>query len=96
MSELTVRAVGLAPLIEQGQDLGHLVGEQPVHRRRARRLVGQLATGPAADPPVGPPLGQLQHVADPTLRPAGIEGLPDQCEQPGRGGRVDPARNPAT
>ena len=36
--ELAVRAVGLAPLLEQRQDLGAPRSEQPVHRRPARRL----------------------------------------------------------
>ena len=30
MGELAVRAVGFAPLVEQGEDLGHLALEQPL------------------------------------------------------------------
>jgi hypothetical protein len=86
----------VSPLVEQGQDLGHLLVEQPVHRGPARRPVGQPTTGPAGDPAVRPPLRQLQLVTDPAQRPPGVDRLVEQVEQPGLGGRVHPAWDPAT
>ena len=38
MRELAMRAVGGTPLLEQRQDLGELLIEQPVHRQPARAL----------------------------------------------------------
>jgi hypothetical protein len=70
--------------------------EQPVHRRPAGSLVAQLATVAAGDPAVRPPLGQLQLTTRPAQRPPGIEGLIEQAEQAGLGGRIDTARDPAT
>jgi hypothetical protein len=52
--------------------------------------------GPAADPAVRPPLGEVEFAARAAQRPAGIEGLVEQAEQPGLGGRVDPAWDSAT
>jgi hypothetical protein len=43
-----------------------------------------------------PPLDQLELVAGPAQRPAGLERLVDQVEQPRLGGRVDPGRDLAT
>jgi hypothetical protein len=96
VGELAVRPVGLAPLVEQRQDLGGLGGEQTVHRGPARCLIGQPATGTAGDPPMRPPLDQLELVTGSAQRPAGLERLVDQVEQPRLGGRVDPGRDLAT
>jgi hypothetical protein len=43
VGQLAVGSVSFAPLVEERQYLGHLLIEQPMHRRPARRLVGQLA-----------------------------------------------------
>jgi hypothetical protein len=75
VGQLAVAAVGLAPLVEQGQDLGHFVLQQPVHRGSARRQVDQLTPGPAGDPAVRPPRRQFQHLAGPAQRPTGIHRL---------------------
>ena len=96
MRELAVAAVGLAPLVEQGEDLGHLLLEQPVPRGPARGPVGEPPLGPAGDPAVRPALGHLQLVTDPAQRPAGVDRLVEQVEQPGLGGRVHPVWDPAT
>ena len=63
MGQLAMTAVGLAPLVEQGQDRSHLLLEQPVHRCAARRRVGQPALGSAVAPALRTPLGQLQYAA---------------------------------
>jgi hypothetical protein len=70
MRELAMAAVGLAPLVKQGQNLGGLLRQQAMHRRPTRRLVGEPAAGPAGDPPVRPPLDQLELVTHPAQRPA--------------------------
>ena len=46
VGKLAVRTVGGAPLVEQRQDLGFLLGQDRVHRR-AGFLVSQPAAGPA-------------------------------------------------
>jgi hypothetical protein len=83
VGELAVRPVGLAPLVEQRQDLLGLVVEQPVHRGPARGPVGQRSAGTAGDPPMRPPLDQLELVAGSAQRPAGLERL----VEPGRAAR---------
>ena len=70
MRELAVAAVSLAPLLEQGQDLLGLPGQQPMLGRSARREVGQCATGPAAQPAVRPDLPELEGMATTAQRPA--------------------------
>ena len=75
MGELAVRAVGLAPLVEQGQDLLGFLRAQPVHGRPARSLVGELPAGLACDPAVRASLGQVELTADAAQRPARVEGL---------------------
>ena len=82
MRELAVAAVGLAPLLEQGQNLLRLLGQQPVQRRPARSLVGQRAAGPASQPAMRPDLPELQGVTAAAQRPAGLQSLVDQREQP--------------
>jgi hypothetical protein len=65
VSQLAMRTVGLAPVIEQGEDLGSFGVEQPVHRRPARCLVGQLPTKAAGDPAMRPYLAEFEFVASP-------------------------------
>jgi len=96
VGQLAVGSVGFAPLGEERQNLGHLLIEQPVHRRPARRLVGQLADGPAGQPAVRADFAELQFAAGAAQRPALIERLIKQLEQAGLGGRVEPARDPTT
>ena len=96
MGELAVGPVDLAPLVEQRQDRGLLLGQDAVHRTPARQPVDQRAQGSAGQPAVPPDLAKLERpaaVADrPTLLDRGIE----QVEQPRLGGRVDPVRDSAT
>jgi len=96
VGELAVRPVDLAPLVEQGQNLSHLTVEEAVHRRPARGPVAELLLSPADQPPVRAELTDLQHLAGATDCPAGLDGGVDQVEQPGLGGRVDPAGDAAT
>jgi hypothetical protein len=60
VGELAVGAVDLTPLLEQLNDLGDLVGEQPVQRAAARTAIGQLVGGAAPKPRVGPHGARLQ------------------------------------
>ena len=96
MRELAMRPVDLAPFVEQGQNRINLLEQQAMHRGSARCPVDQLPAGPAGDPAVRPPLGQLQRMTDPAQCPAGVERLVQQVEQVGLGGRVHPTRDPAT
>ena len=96
MRELAVRAVGLAPLLEQGQDLVGLLGEEPVHRGPARRPVDELTSGPAGQPAVGPDLAELEHSAGTSDRPPCLEGVVQEVQQAGLGGRIDAAWDAAT
>ena len=96
MRELAMRAVGGPPLLEQRQDLGGLLIEQPVHRQPARRLVGQLPGRAAGDPAVRADLTKFQFVAGPPQRPAALDRGVEQLQQPCLGGRVHPQRDPAT
>jgi hypothetical protein len=96
VGELAVAAVGLTPLVEQGQDLGLLLGQQPMRRGPAGSLIRQLPARAATDPAVRPYLAELKFVTGPPDRPAAVERLVEQIEQSGLGGRVDPARDPAT
>jgi len=41
-------------------------------------------------------LAEFEFVADAAYRPPGVEGVVEQAEQPGLGGRVDPVWDPAT
>lgn len=81
MSKLAMRAVDLAPLVEQGQDLGRLGVEQPMHRRPARRLVDQLPHGAPRDSAVRTHLAQPQLVAGAAQRPAGVDRVVKQAQQ---------------
>jgi hypothetical protein len=75
VGELAMRAVDLAPFVEQGQDRIDLLGQRAVHRGPARCPVGQLAAGTPGDPAVRPPLRQLQLMTDPAQCPACVERL---------------------
>ena len=96
MGELAMRAVRVTPLIEQGQNLRGLLVQQPMHRRPARRPVGQPAPRPAGEPTIGPDLADLQHAAGSPDRPPGLDRLIDQVQQAGLGGRIDTVWDPAT
>ena len=96
MGELAVRAVDLAPLVVEPDDLGHLLGQQPMHGLSAGSSVGELAVGPALAPAVGPDLTQLQLPARPPEAPALVGGLGDEVEQSFLGDRVDTSGDPAT
>ena len=96
MRELAVRAVGLAPLLEQGQDPLGFLRQQPVHRGTARCPVGELASGPAGDPAMGPDLAELEQAAGASDRPTGLDRFIDQVQQAGLGGRIDTAWDAAT
>lgn len=96
MSELAVRAVGLAPLLKQREDLLDFLSQEPMHRGPTRRPVDQLAPGSAGEPAVGPDLAELEDTADASDRPAGLDSFVDQVEQAGLGGRIDAAWDAAT
>ena len=96
MRELAMRPVGLAPLLEQGQDLLGLLSEQPVHRGPARSPVRELAPGPAGEPAVDTDLAELEHPSGAADRPPCLDRVVDQVQQAGLGGRIDPAWDTAT
>ncbi|HEY5435122.1 MAG TPA: hypothetical protein VIK13_07805 [Candidatus Limnocylindrales bacterium] len=95
MSELPVRAIDLAPRLEQLKDRGDLLRAQAMHRA-ARLGVLQTASIAPASPPPRPPLIQLQVLAGATVLPAVRDGPVDQIQQLMLGGLVDAARDPAT
>jgi len=96
VGELAVRPAGLAPLVEQLDDLGLLGGQQAIDRRPARLPVIQAPGRPPAQPPIGPHPVQLQQPARAVQAPAGIGRVLDQLQQAALGDLIDPARNPAT
>ena len=96
MRELAMRPIDLAPLIEQRDDRGALVGEQPMHRARARAVILEAAGFTALIPAPRPPLGELEILAHATMTPARPGRPVDQAQQARFGGRVDAARNRAT
>ena len=79
MGEFAVGALGLAPLVEQGQDHLDLLRSQPMHPRPARGPVGKPSTCSAAGAAVRSPFGELEPVAGPSDRPAHLEGLVEQA-----------------
>jgi hypothetical protein len=83
MGELAMRAVDLTPLIEQPHDLSDLPVHQAMQRAASGGLIGQLVSGPAAQPPVDAQLTDLQHLAGSPRRPALLQGLLEQVQQPG-------------
>ena len=80
MGQLAVAAVGLTPLVEQGQDLSGFLVEQPMYGRSAWAPVDQLPQGAAGDPAMRADLAELEFVAGATQRPAGLEGAVEQAE----------------
>ncbi len=96
MRQLSMRAVDLAPLIEQGQDRLDLLSEQTMHRRPARSQVAQPTTLTSSEPTLRTPLGQVEHRARTTKCPPRSQGLVQRIEQAGLGGRIDSVRDPAT
>jgi hypothetical protein len=94
--QLAVRPIDLTPLVEQRHDLGGLIREQAVHRVAARRPVDQLAAGAAGQPPPRTRLVEFELAACAAQRPARGHRVVEQREQPGLGGRVHPAWDPAT
>ncbi|MGH3428310.1 MAG: hypothetical protein ACRDQZ_12215 [Mycobacteriales bacterium] len=67
-----------------------------MHGCTAGSLVVQLTVFTPAQPAVGATFGDLQIVTDPTPRPASLDSLVEEREQPSLGGRVDSARDMAT
>ncbi len=96
MRELAMRPVDLAPLVEQGQDLFGLLGQQSVHRGPTRGPVGELAPGSTGEPAMGPDLAEFEHATDTSDRPPGLDRVVDQVQQAGLGGRIDAAWDTAT
>lgn len=96
MGQLAMAAVGLAPLIEQSQDLGGFGVEQPVRGRSARGLIGQFPDRAARDPAVRAHLTEFQLVAGTAQRPARLDRAVKQAQQRRLGGRVDTVWDPAT
>lgn len=96
MRQLAVRAVSLAPLLEQGEDLLHFLSEEPMHRGPTRGPVDQLAAGSTGEPAVDSDLADLEHTADPSDRPPGLDSIVEQVQQAGLGGRIHAAWDTAT
>ena len=90
-----MRAIDIAPLLEQLENLGHLLGAQAVQRGAGLAVIQAASVTPAAPPP-RPPLIQLEVVAGATVIPPAGKRPVDQLQQLVLGGRVDPARDPAT
>ena len=82
MGELAMGAVNLAPLVEQGDDLGDLLGQQPVDRAAARGQVLQLVGGTTLQPPPRAPLAQLQRGARRPHRPASLTAWFSKTSRP--------------
>src|SRR5436190_1486938 len=91
-----MRAIGLAPRVEQLDDRVALVGEQAMHGPPARRPVFEAAGFAALPPAPRATLGQLEVPAGAAVLPARAGRIVDELQQPGLGGRVDAARDRAT
>src|SRR4051812_32877323 len=91
-----MRAIGLAPRVEQLNDRVALVGEQAMHGPPAGRPVLQAAGFTALPPAPRAALGELEIRARAAVLPARGGRLVDELQQPGLGGRVDAARDRAT
>ncbi len=81
MRGFAVRQIDRSPLVEQAQDRLFFPVEDPVNRMTARTTVREGALVAAASPtPQARPV-DLEHITDPTGRPAGFDGVIDQAEQ---------------
>ena len=81
-----MRAVDLAPLVGQVENLLDLLVQQAVDRAAASGPVGQRAGRPAGLPTIDPPLADLQHPAGSLRGEALGDGLVDQPQQRVLGG----------
>src|SRR6478735_9876779 len=91
-----MRPIDLGPLLEHRQDLGLLGRQQTMHGRPTRSAVDKVTEPGAQHPPVRPDPAQVQHQRGGGHRPTLANGPVQQLEQPGLGGRVDPAGDAAT
>jgi hypothetical protein len=82
VDELARGAVDLAPLVEQRDDLGDLLGQQLMDRPAARRRVLQQVGGATPQPSPRAPLAQLQRRARRPHRPSLVDGMIEQGQQP--------------
>jgi len=80
-----VRAVDLAPLLEQRQDRLALLGQDGVQRATTGLAVGEPVGVPATQPPVGATLAKLQPPACQQSHPAGLERLRTIARSPHSG-----------
>jgi hypothetical protein len=90
-----MRAIDIAPLLEQLEDRGRLLRAQTVQRGAGLAVIQTPVIAPAAPPP-RPPLVQLEVRAGAAVLPAVGDGAIDQIQQLVLGGRVDATRDPAT
>lgn len=92
MRELAMRAVDLTPRIEQRDDRGALVGEQPVDRAGAGAVVFEVTGSATFIPAPRAALDELEVLAHATMPPARPGRLVDQDQQAGLRGRSRRAR----
>jgi hypothetical protein len=90
-----MRAVDLAPRLEQLQDRGDLLRAQTVQRPPGPVVLKAAGVAPAAPPP-RPPLIQLEVAAGAAVLPPVGDRPVDQLQQLELRDRVDAARDPAT
>src|SRR5664279_4075553 len=80
--DLAMRAVDLAPLLDQIQDLGLLPGEQAVDRAATGIAVLQAAgMYEPLPPPVRADVGEVEHLARSSMRPTVPDRAVDQPQQ---------------
>src|SRR3954447_19729781 len=84
-----MRAVNLAPLLEQGEDLGFLPGQQAMDRPSSAGDILEPVEDLAVPPSPRPLPVEFEHTADPGQRPAGLHGVVDDAQQDRLGGPVD-------
>jgi hypothetical protein len=89
VSELAVRQVDRAPLLEQLHHRLLFPRQQAADRVPARRLVVEAAVTATSLPAPRPLPVELQHAADPRQRPTCRHGPVDDVEQDGLGGPID-------
>jgi hypothetical protein len=88
VSEFAMGPIDLAPVIEQGQDLLGLFGQDAVHRRSRRVRCRRACRGLCVPTTGGRGPRRAGHPAGMQDRPAEVDGLVDQFQPPGLGGRV--------